>query len=99
MDIFDEGIEPTEKAATDQDAIFGPGSASQVEIVRGPLPEATIEAIRNGTKIIWIWGEVAYADGFGNEYIFEHRNKIGRMRPDRNSWPVVAVRTTERKTN
>ena len=97
--VFDEGVEPTEKVAAGQDAIMGPGVTNQMDIVGAPLAEATIEAIRKGTKTVWIWGEVSYADAFGNEYIFEHRSKIGRIRPDLNGWPVVAVRTTERKTN
>jgi hypothetical protein len=96
--VFDEGVESTEKDAAGQDAILGPGDTNQMHILGAPVPEATIEAIRRGKKTIRIWGEVSYADAFGNEYIFEHRSKIGPIRSDLNGWPVVAVRTTERQT-
>jgi hypothetical protein len=96
IDVLDSGIEPVERSESGQESIFGPGASSEVDPVKGPLDESTIQDIRKGKKVIWVWGEFSYTDTFGNHFVFEHRSRNGRLRQDGNSWPVIAAHTAER---
>ena len=99
IDVLDAGIEPAGGAQSGQNSIFGPGATSNFDLRKGPLDASTIDAIRKEQKIIWIWCEIRYADAFGYEYIYSNLSRMGRLRQDGESWPLVAVRTTERKVS
>ena len=60
------------------ESVIGPGSKRHVPVVRGPIDTADLQAIRRGTKSIFIWGRIDYVDAFGKARYLKFYNVSGR---------------------
>jgi hypothetical protein len=97
--VDDPEIMPEMRSNGAGSSVVGPNTDRFVDIAKGPLTQADIDAIRRGTKHIIVWGEVTYTDAFGHTYAYTHHSANGRLRPDSVSWPLAPIKISENKNS
>jgi hypothetical protein len=74
------------------ESVVGPSSERHIPVVKGPIDPADLQAIRDGTKSIFIWGRVDYVDAFGQPRYLKFYNMNGREIPEpgrlSGRWPI-----------
>ena len=79
MDIFDP-----KAPSFDEDykglgkSVIGPGSERDITVIKGPIGEADLVAIRARTKSIFIWGRIDYVDAFKKKRYLKFYNVNGQ---------------------
>jgi hypothetical protein len=77
-DIFDAKYPVFHTGDSTRASVIAPGATRDSEIVRGPISDADLTAIRDGKRAIFVWGRIDYVDAFGRDRFFEYYNKNGR---------------------
>jgi hypothetical protein len=92
-DIFDANYPIFEIAKSDEMSIVGPAASRDAVIVKGPITDSDLSAIRDGSKRIFVWGRIDYIDAFGRPRHFQFYDHNGReiLAPGKGRtgrWPI-----------
>jgi hypothetical protein len=68
--------------------IMGPGTEANLPVHWGPITNADLQAVRNGTKHIFVWGGSEYVDVFGKERFFKFYEWNANEIPGK-GWPLA----------
>ncbi len=88
MEIFASEPEEYTSHAGQTSSAIGPGAVTTSPVNVGPISENDIQEINARTKMVSVWGGIAYDDTFGRRQFFTFYNRSGEPMPGR-GWQLT----------